>query len=366
MTSKQLFFSLCLSLLVGYEGISQVKTPELEINLKAVPGLTFDQLRFRVSPGAHVKLTLTNNDDMDHNLLITKPNKRQEVVNAAMALQDKGPSLNFIPRSESVLWAIPIISPGEKHSLSFVAPTETGAYPYVCTYPGHGFIMYGVMYVTNDEMPPLATDPNIPASRKENAGAHASHSSVQHLNHKSTPYLYRTFIEDIGPAAIAVRLTKNLSYGWDAAQCRFRYAWEGGFLDIDKLWAGHKQATAKVLGDILFADETEYPLRIGESGNIPDVKFRGYQLIDGYPEFHYSINGVNVHELIKEKPDGSGLVRIFRIPDATQNVWFFRGNTLKSTYESSVGKWVDNVLKLTPNEAKNFTITLTKTKAGIQ
>src|SRR5690606_11008715 len=288
--------------------------------------------------GAHVKLTLTNNDDMDHNLLITKPNKRQEVVNAAMALQDKGPALNCIPPSEAVLWAIPVISPGEKHSLSFVAPKDTGAYPYVCTYPGHGFIMYGVMYVTNDDMPPLATDPNVPASQKENMRAHASHSSVQHLDHKPTPYLYRTFIEDIGPAAIAVRLTKDLSYGWDAAQCRFRYAWEGGFLDMDKLWAGHKQATAKVLGKVLFADKTEYPLRIGEPGNIPDVKFRGYQLIDGYPEFHYSINGVNVHELIKEKPDGSGLVRTFRIPDASQNVWFFRGDA-QSTCESSAGKW---------------------------
>ena len=32
-------------------------------------------------------------------------------------------------------------------SLRFVAPTEPGEYPYLCTYPGHWVIMRGVMVV---------------------------------------------------------------------------------------------------------------------------------------------------------------------------------------------------------------------------
>src|SRR5690606_12611915 len=127
---------------------------------------------------------------------------------------------------------IPVISPGEKHAVSFVAPTETGAYPYVCTYPGHGLLMYGVMYVTTEEMPPLETDPNVPKTHRDDASGHAGHVSMQRLDSKPTPYLYRTFIDDIGPAAIAVRLTTNFSYAWDAVECRFRYAWEGGFLNM--------------------------------------------------------------------------------------------------------------------------------------
>lgn len=343
---------LLLTIFFCQIGMAQ-ETEKTNITLRAVPGLKFDQLRFSVKPGTSVSLTLINNDDMDHNLLITAPGKREEVVKAADALQDKGPQMDFIPQSESVLWSIPVISPGEKQSINFVAPSKTGAYPYVCTYPGHGLVMFGVMYVTNEEMPPLADDPNIPQMHKETQD-HADHIE------KSTPYLYRTFIDDIGPAVIAVRLTNNLSYAWDAAECRFRYAWTGEFLNMDKLWAGHKQATAIVLGKKIW-DESDYPLRVGTQGNIPDVKFKGYKLVDRYPEFHYTINGVDVYELIKESKDGSELTRSFRIPNTSQKVWFY-ASADQTIHSSNKGNWSKGFLELSPEEARSFKIIMTKKK----
>src|SRR5690606_9142024 len=130
-------------------------------------------------------------------------------------------------------------------------------YPYVCTYPGHGFVMFGAMYVTTDKtMPPLKDDPNIPSVRRSDGkgeGAHAGHIAGPVLPYKETPpFLYRTFIENAGPAAIAVRLTDDLSYCWDAGTCRLRYAWEGDFIDMSALWAGHRQAVAKVLGTVFY------------------------------------------------------------------------------------------------------------------
>lgn len=355
MHSKQTIL-LLLTLLLCQLGFAQGKTETTNITLKAVPGLKFDQLRFSVKPGANVNLTLINNDDMDHNLLITKPGKRQHIVDAAAALQDQGPQMDFIPVSDAILWTIPVIGPGEKQSINFVAPTKTGAYPYVCTYPGHGLVMFGVMYVTDKELPPLTSDPHVPQIHKENASNHKGHAE------KTTPYLYRTFIDDIGPAVIAVRLTNNLSYAWDAAECRFRYAWTGQFLNMDKLWAGHKQATAIVLGEKQFIDQSEYPLRIGKSGNIPDVELKGYKLFNRYPEFHYTINGIDVYELIKDKKDGSGLIRSFRIPDARQNVWFDASSNQGTIHSSTAGSWSKGMLKLTPQEAKSFQIIMIKKK----
>jgi azurin len=137
------------------------------INIKARIDLQFDTVRFKVKPGSNVMLTLVNGSDMSHNLLITKPGSRLDVVNAALKLAEKGPEMDYIPVMDEVLWSIPIVSPGQTKSVSFTAPAQSGVYPYVCTYPGHGYVMYGAMYVTTDEnLPEINNDLNIPESRR--------------------------------------------------------------------------------------------------------------------------------------------------------------------------------------------------------
>ena len=97
------------------------------------------------------------------------------------------------------------------------------------------------------------------------------------------PYLYHVYIEGASPAAIAVHLPNDLSYCWDAGDCRLRFAWKGGFLDMSDLWKGHFDASAKVLGDIFFRDNTDYPIRLGENATIPVVEYKGYRLIRTVP-----------------------------------------------------------------------------------
>src|SRR5690606_25804045 len=142
------------------------------INIEAVTGLQYDLVRFAVKPGEKVKLVFTNQDDMGHNFLITQPGARNEVVNAALQLAEKGPEMDYIPDLPQVLWSIPVIYLGESKSREFTAPNRPGACPYVCTYPGYGFVMYGVMYVSSDEsMPDIRNDENIPPTRREEAAA---------------------------------------------------------------------------------------------------------------------------------------------------------------------------------------------------
>jgi len=174
------------------------------------------------------------------------------------------------------------------------------------------------------------------------------------------PYLYHVFIDGASPAAIAVHLPKELSYCWDAGNCSLRFAWSGGFVDMADLWKGHFDASAKVLGEIFYRSNEEYPLRIGEAGKPPAVKYKGYKLIERYPEFHYTINGTDVYETIKPKEDGFGLIREFRIPQAKSDVWMLtsaQGNSVK--YEYSAGKEENGKLRLSAKEAKQFNVTIT-------
>ncbi|HEY0666978.1 MAG TPA: plastocyanin/azurin family copper-binding protein [Sphingobacteriaceae bacterium] len=362
-------------LLVVFLSITKVnaQSEETAITIQAVAGLQFDIARFNVKPGSKVKITLVNMDDMSHNFLITKPGARLDIVNEALKLEEKGPQMNYIPKSSKVLWSIPVLSPNQSQSITFTAPGETGAYPYVCTYPGHGFVMYGVMYVSNDgKMPAMKADPNIPPSRQddkdpeapvknETHGAHHPEKPAAHHPYELVPpYLYRIFMEDASPASIAVRLPGDLNYCWDAGSCKLRYAWAGGFVDNAVLWKGHKDANAKILGTVFYRDQSIYPLRIGKSESIPTVDYKGYKLVNRYPEFHYTVNGIDVYELILPKEDGTGLIRKFKIPEAGRPVWFV-SNKEEGSHEftASTGKWENGMLKLTAQQAREFTITMT-------
>jgi hypothetical protein len=276
--------------------------------------------------------------------------------------------MNYIPTSDAIICSIPVVSPGQVKSVSFTAPVVQGIYPYVCTFPGHGFVMYGAMYVIKDDsLPDIMNDLNIPESRRnlmamgnddDGAGSHMK------MNSYSTklipPYLYNVYIEGASPAAIAVHLTEDLSYCWDETTCQLRFAWKGDFVDMSDIWKGHFNASAKVPGDIFFRDHINAPIRLGENAVVPVVKYKGYRLINRLPEFHYTLDGIDVFELIRPKADGTGLISNFRIPHTNRVIWFFTNPEDDAIeYEFSKGKFKNGKLRLATAEAKDITITMT-------
>ncbi|CAG5002051.1 hypothetical protein DYBT9275_02795 [Dyadobacter sp. CECT 9275] len=374
MPKPKIYFLPFIFILLFSEICLAQTDPETVITIKAIAGLQFDLVRFKVKPGAPVKLIFTNTDDMSHNLVISQPGSREEIVNLALELGDRGPAMNFVPETPKILWSLPVLAPEETKTITFTAPKNPGVYPYACTYPGHGFVMYGAMYVTTDEMPAIQRDLHIPETRRTVANATSSsdhnHSTrprsdslkKQHPYRLIAPYIHRVFIENAGPAAIAVHLPQQLSYCWDAGACRLRFAWEGEFLDNTAFWKGHKDADVKILGNIFYQDKTLFPLRLGNEKSIPVVKFKGYSLINRYPEFHYTLNGVDVYELILPKKDGSGLVRTFRIPKVSGPVWFAFNEDDGITYSTIKGEQQKGKIKLSAAQATRFTITMTKRK----
>lgn len=332
---------------------------EREIHINAIAGLKFDVTRFSVKPGERIRLILTNADEMDHNLVITKPGARKEVVDASHKLGANGAKMNYVPASGNVLWSVRIVTPGQSAHIIFQAPMTEGIYPYVCTFPGHGLVMYGAMYVTTNELPPLDEDTHMPPSASETASNH-HHANIDLHPYKTTPpYLYRIFMPDAGPAAIAVSLPHQLSYCWDAGSCRLRYAWDGGFLDPRDYFDKKAERHAKIIGAVFYRDRTTYPLKFSH-GQDPVVAFKGYRLIERYPEFHYTIDGKDVYELIRPANDGQALRRAFRIPAATQPLYFVFDENDGVRYTSSKGTIAGQQLLLTAVEAREFVIVMTK------
>ena len=114
--------------------------------------MAYDRKFVAVRAGEPVELVLRNPDIMPHNLVLVAPGAIREVGVAAEALPAKPEpgKLPYVPDSDKVLQATPLVPPGGDFKLKFTAPSEPGEYPYVCTFPGHWLRMYGVLVVVED------------------------------------------------------------------------------------------------------------------------------------------------------------------------------------------------------------------------
>ncbi|WP_299821803.1 plastocyanin/azurin family copper-binding protein [uncultured Pontibacter sp.] len=125
--------------------------PVEEVTLKAV-GNSLEEMKYdldtlEVSAGTLVKLTFINEgseQSMIHNVVITQPDKYKLVALAGAKIGAPG---NYVPESDIVIAASPLALPGQTVEVEFNAPTTTGYYSYVCTYPGHWERMNGVLLV---------------------------------------------------------------------------------------------------------------------------------------------------------------------------------------------------------------------------
>lgn len=328
------------------------------ITLKAIAGLQYDLPRLAVRPGTRVTILLENYDDMAHNVVITKPGARLTVVNEALKA---GSEKNYVPETPLVLAASKVVLPGASARISFLVEKE-GIYPYVCTYPGHGFVMYGALYATTKALPPLDKDPNMPPTIKQSTG-HEGHTATPASPHPFAveyPMLYRTFMPGCSPAAIVVSLTPSLSYCWDAGQSRLRYAWAGG-VDNDPQWEAKGNKLSKVVGEVFWREDSlNYPIRVGSPEKMPVVQYKGYRLLNRLPQFRYVVDGVEVSETIRALPADKGVVREFFTNKFLGKPLFFKVEPHKNIrYTSSAGAFKNGVLKV-PTGTMKFSVTIQK------
>ena len=137
------------------------ETPQLTtIRVATVPEkMMYDVKELTVKPGKKVKLTFANYDFMPHNMLLVKPGTADDVGLKAIALGAKGFDVGFVPESPDILWHSKLVDYGQEQVIEFIAPAEEGAYPFVCSFPGHHRMMRGTLFVTNDLKAFLAKNP---------------------------------------------------------------------------------------------------------------------------------------------------------------------------------------------------------------
>lgn len=126
---------------------------EKKIELTGSDQMQYSTKALEATAGDTVVLTLKHigalpKVAMGHNFVLLKPDtKIPEFAMEAM----KAATTEYIPADEASKKAIvahtKLIGGGESDTLTFTAPTEAGAYPYICTFPGHYGIMQGVMTV---------------------------------------------------------------------------------------------------------------------------------------------------------------------------------------------------------------------------
>lgn len=126
---------------------------EKKIELTGNDQMQFDKKALEVTAGDTVVLTLKHSGKlpkaaMGHNVVVLKPDTKLPdfALKAAAAA-----ATDYVPADEETKKLIvahtKLIGGGETDTVTFTAPAEAGAYPYICSFPGHFALMQGVLTV---------------------------------------------------------------------------------------------------------------------------------------------------------------------------------------------------------------------------
>ena len=116
------------------------------IYMATKPGLKFDKAEFTLKSGSKIKLVFSNKDDMPHNFVITQKGQAVAVGELAMKMGLDAVKHSHIPNTPKLLFNTTLVGPGSSQTIYFVAPVP-GQYTYVCTVPGHFYVMQGTLTV---------------------------------------------------------------------------------------------------------------------------------------------------------------------------------------------------------------------------
>jgi azurin len=318
--------------------------------------MRFDVELFQTRPGAKVRLTLKNTDEMQHNLLILArgQNKVLQVAQKAWALGTEAVKKEFVPDTPDVLFHTRVLNSQQSDTITFVAPEQEGDYPYVCTLPGHAFSMKGIMRVTK-----AGEAKTVAATVEKESASHRFHVHVM-----DEPKVVRAFV-DGGPArSISVGLPGGLNYLFDAGECYLRFGWFGMFLDVGPN-VGRNDGDrgggwCKILGDKFELGDVGFPLSLGKPDVKHTVKFTGYrQHGKDLPSFFFTIDGKRVTQTIRPAAKGLGFQYDFEFEREPGKVFFYV-SPHNLSLSSSVGDWNAGRLEVPAGESKKFSVTIVR------
>lgn len=110
----------------------------------------FIEHEFTIHTGKLVSVELRNHSKVghQHDWVLIRPGSRRKIEFEA---REAGPLSEWIPDSSDVLAFVYLTNPGQTSVAPFRAPNEPGDYPFLCTFPGHGEAMHGIVHVKAEE-----------------------------------------------------------------------------------------------------------------------------------------------------------------------------------------------------------------------
>lgn len=162
--------------------------------------------------------------------------------------------------------------------------------------------------------------------------------------------------------AINVGLPSGINFTFDAATARLCGVWTGEFINAAPAWNGRGGKPVDVVAKSLSVLPQHFPLRTGSASAKPTVRFLGYYLVQKYPVFRYSVDGIEVHERI-EVTD-SELVRHYAI-EATEKPIFFNDEE-ERVYSSPNEPFKDGVLSIPAGKQLKFEVRRPLTQKPIE
>ena len=107
--------------------------------------LLFDKDKLEASAGSKITLKFKNNSSaLMHNWVLVKPGTGDAVAADGLAA---GEVKGYLKENDDrVIAHTNMVKAGETVSITFNA-LAAGAYPYICTYPGHNFLMKGTLTI---------------------------------------------------------------------------------------------------------------------------------------------------------------------------------------------------------------------------
>ena len=156
--------------------------------------------------------------------------------------------------------------------------------------------------------------------------------------------------------AICVGLPNGMSYCFDAETCQLVYVWTGGYLDMAPHWENQSGFPTPPVGESFHLAGKSEGLRIGKTSPV----YRGYQLVDGIPQFEFVFGDTAVK--MRVDSSASGLLRqIYQIDAREDAITFARpAEGAPVSVKASLGKWSGNTLVLEDKGAVTLELTYSK------
>ncbi len=131
----------------------------------------------------------------------------------------------------------------------------------------------------------------------------------------------RTFMPESYPGAFAITLPNGPSLCLDPVRGGINYIWDGDFVDLRPRWITKQGEPARFFGEIFYHEKEWQPFRAPTPNAASDLRFRGYTLRAGIPEFHYQIGGRDVFETFSTGSTPGSLLRTFRVGPGRTTLW---------------------------------------------